>query len=69
MRPELVSDEQIRERVLELVASVKNYAHMTRFGMERGEPTAYDCAKITVALADELAELMGRGRLEVSHES
>lgn len=64
MNPTQVSDQQIRERVLELVASVEQYARLTRAAITTR--TAQDLATITVKLATELAELMGAGRLEVS---
>lgn len=68
MNPRVVSDERIRERVLELVASVEQYARLTKAAAYCYDLSTHDMASVTVSLATELAELMGKGRLEVGRE-
>lgn len=61
--------EQIQDRVLELVASVELQARRTRQALHvHAYAFAEDMAAVNVALATELAELMGRGRLIVERE-
>lgn len=64
-----MSDKQIQERVLELVASVEQYAKLTRHAAADYAKDTVDLAIITAGLATELATLLGKGRLEVSRES
>lgn len=69
-----VSEKQIQERVQELVASVEQYARLSRVATGdayelHGGPAcaiALDMSQVTVSLASELSELLGKGRLEVS---
>lgn len=68
MNPRVCSDERIRERVQELVASVEQYARLTKAAAYCYDLNTHDLASITVSLAAELAELLGSGRLEVSRE-
>lgn len=64
-----MSNMQIQERVLELVASLEQYSKLAHKAVVEKQPYAQDLASVTRALALELSMELGKGRLEVSRES
>lgn len=63
-----MTTEQIQNRLTDLVASVEQYARLTKAAAYCYDLNTHDLASITVSLAAELAELLGSGRLEVGRE-